>query len=243
MTHLGIATGIVPYRGAAAPAAPQAPQTNLVWHLDAGAIVGLSDNDPVGSWPDSSPAEVACTASGAARPTYKTNVINGLPAVLFNGTANWMLNSSWTDLTQPNTTYVLMLGDTDGNRQVCDGKFSGKRHAFATTGLDPDWRARVYAGSLYDDVADANDFPLNTWIIYSHLWNTASSEMYKDGVSLNTGNCGSHQMGQVRLGTFDESSAWWSGYIANFLVYNEAHDATERADVVAYLNTLYNLGL
>lgn len=52
--------------------------------FDASAITGLSNNDPVASWPDAFGHGWAATqATSSKRPTYKTNQLNGLPGVLF----------------------------------------------------------------------------------------------------------------------------------------------------------------
>lgn len=56
--------------------------TTTLW-LDATTIPGLSDNDPVSTWPDESGNSNNCTRSGATRPTYKTNQQDGKPGVLF----------------------------------------------------------------------------------------------------------------------------------------------------------------
>ena len=56
--------------------------TNLILHLDASAISGLSDNDAVAQWNDLSGEDNHATQSEADnRPTYKVGVVNGRAAV------------------------------------------------------------------------------------------------------------------------------------------------------------------
>lgn len=54
--------------------------------LDAASITGLNDGDPVTTWQDKSPNAYHLTqATATNRPTYRTNVQNGLAAVRFTG--------------------------------------------------------------------------------------------------------------------------------------------------------------
>ena len=66
----------------------------MVW-LRADAITGLNDTDPVATWPDSSGNSNDATQGTAAdRPLYRTNIVNGLPIVRFDG-ANDFLESPY----------------------------------------------------------------------------------------------------------------------------------------------------
>ena len=60
------------------------PASNPSWWLEADSITGLSDNDTIETWPDLSVNEWNATqATSGLRPTYKTNIVNGLPVVRF----------------------------------------------------------------------------------------------------------------------------------------------------------------
>src|SRR5262245_24034851 len=66
---------------------------NLVFHYeaDAGACTDASgtvaavDNDPVQSWVSAPDGALVTQATLANRPTFKTNVLNGLPVLRFDG--------------------------------------------------------------------------------------------------------------------------------------------------------------
>ena len=78
---------IVPRRPTLAPDMVAIPRA---W-FDANELTGLSDDDPVASWPDlSGHGNDAAHATGSKKPTYKTGVANGLPAVWFDGTDDSM---------------------------------------------------------------------------------------------------------------------------------------------------------
>jgi hypothetical protein len=59
-----------------------------------------ADNSSVSSWSDKSGTSKTITqGSGANQPTYKRNILNGLPVVRFNGSSTQLLNSSVASLT------------------------------------------------------------------------------------------------------------------------------------------------
>jgi parallel beta-helix repeat protein len=69
------------------------PLTNLVLWLKADAIIGLTNNAPIATWPDQSgKGNNATQASSGNRPLYITNVINGMPVVRFNAASSQYLS-------------------------------------------------------------------------------------------------------------------------------------------------------
>ncbi len=74
------ALGFVPVVALAQPAA------GLRLHLRADQIPGATNGSLVSTWPDLSGNGNNATAAGTDRPTFQTNVVNGSPAVHFDGT-------------------------------------------------------------------------------------------------------------------------------------------------------------
>jgi hypothetical protein len=87
---------------------------SLVSRWKSSAITGLSDGDAVGTWADPI-SSYNGTASGGARPTYKTGILNTLPIVRFSG------------------SNVLSLGSTDLFRNVSGGTIFALKKDTATT--------------------------------------------------------------------------------------------------------------
>ena len=81
-----------------------------VW-LKADAIAGLTNGDFVSSWDDSSGNGNHATNSTAIKqPTYRTNVVNDLPAVRFNESSamtNWLQNLTYVHGTSNGTQVVV----------------------------------------------------------------------------------------------------------------------------------------
>lgn len=59
-------------------------------------LTGLSDGDLISTQTDSSGLGRHVTASGGSRPTYKTNIINGLPVSRWAATGNIMSSASYS---------------------------------------------------------------------------------------------------------------------------------------------------
>lgn len=95
---------------------------NVIWY-DANSL-SLSDTDPVSTWDDlSGNGNDAIQGTGTARPLYRTAQINGLPAVVFDGTNDFMpfngsliINSDYTVIfvgkRQTNSAFKVFLGGT-----------------------------------------------------------------------------------------------------------------------------------
>lgn len=120
MSALGLALGTPFSRIRAASAAP--PVANpLIW-LDANQET-FANNDPVGQFTDWSGNGNHFTSSGTARPTFKTNRINGRPSVLADGVdddlllASFGAQSAWTVMfvgclaSFPATSNILSVDD------------------------------------------------------------------------------------------------------------------------------------
>lgn len=58
--------------------------------------LSLSDGDLISTWADSSGLGRDLMAAGAARPTYKTSIINSLPVARWAATGNLMSSASWS---------------------------------------------------------------------------------------------------------------------------------------------------
>lgn len=77
------------------------PDKLIAWY-DA-ADIALADNDPVSSWTDKSGnGNTLAQGTGSKQPLYKTNIINGLPVVRFDGTDDNLIDTSISGIT--NTT-------------------------------------------------------------------------------------------------------------------------------------------
>lgn len=78
----------------------------MVGWFSASDIVGKVDGDPISPWDDLTATnnDFVQTDNNARRPFYKTNIINGLPALLFDGSDDYLVRASTT---HPQTIAVV----------------------------------------------------------------------------------------------------------------------------------------
>lgn len=90
--------------------------------------IGGADLSSVATWADQSGLAQNLVAAGVAQPVLRTNILNGLPIVRFNGTANGMRAISVTlteflILVVAKVTTMQMLYEHSDNTNVADGSF------------------------------------------------------------------------------------------------------------------------
>ena len=88
-----------------------------IW-LDANQEL-FANNDPVGQFTDWSGSGNHFTSSGTARPTFKTNRINGRPSVLADGVDDGMILSSFASKSAWTVMFVGCLASFPGGTQPC----------------------------------------------------------------------------------------------------------------------------
>ena len=92
---------------------------DLVGWWDASQMAGFSDSDQVANWPDLSGNGYDATASGASRPRYLSNILNGLPGLEFDGNDNMVAGSdlvdvSFSGITEGTLFAVFTILNADG---------------------------------------------------------------------------------------------------------------------------------
>lgn len=232
-------------QGAAAAAFLPTDIAGLKVWLDASDIATLfqdsakttpvtADTDPVGAWADKSgnTNDVKQAVAGS-RPAYRTNIRNGLPALLFDGTADFLKSVAFgAALTQPNTIFVVVYIPSTGGAvflAIVDGIVSTNRHLM--TRRNSSNQLRIDAGASLDSTET-----LDKWVVWSALFNGASSQYWLDGVSEASGNAGTVTLTGLTVGArYDGAATWFSSYIAEILVYNANLSTSDRQAVEAYL--------
>lgn len=193
--------------------------------LKAHDIVGLSDNDAVTTWEDSSTNNKDGT--GAGGPTWQTNELNGKAIVRFDGVDDRFTLPDASALTASTVFLVVKL--------VADPPTSGK------TGL---WDFGSAAGSgqsthfpwtdgvIYDEwgttarKSTVNPTPaLTSWRLYEVISAASNWRSFLDGTSLFTTATNTVGFSTTpRLGSsFDASTTYWlDADVAEFIVYDSA---------------------
>jgi hypothetical protein len=244
-------------------------QDGLVIHLDPSSLTGLGDGDFVSSWSDSATGDsldgTVIQLGGNTVPTYQTDVINGQPVVRFAGSD--VLNSSdfsWIDVDAGVTVFAVLTGDSSGqtgeralgighnagtagqvigldvstNSTEGDGgsglRFNnGKQLVKAANPLDTGFHRVIFQidqGAPYQSTGYYVD-DLTAEVFNNAANGTTLLNLPVNGNALTLGTTWING----NLGTAD----FFSGDIAEILVYNKMLSAAEMSEVNDYLNAKY----
>jgi hypothetical protein len=216
--------------------------------LKADGIVGKADGDLLDQWDDSSGNGYHATATGTARPTYKTNVINGLPSVRFAG-AQVMDTTTWnnlalassralfivaraTDATLAASQYlVLSLDNKYGQYINSAGNLIGTIYTLATV----DVSAGAAVDNEFFQVDQRHRFVTGD-AAHRHQAKRNGGTQAENAVQITT-----TAASVVSIGGRSGISRYLTGDICEILAYNGTITDANRADVRTYLANKYAL--
>lgn len=223
--QIGIEIGVCRRQGGGAALTP--PSANRVAWFRKG--LGITDAaNAVSQWADyDGSGRNLLQATGASQPAKQ-----GDGTILLDGGTDFMKCAAFV-LIQPNTVYLRMKQITWANNDyIFDGELinSGVLYQGAVTpGLI------VFAGS---NGPASSGLAVDTWGSIAAVFNGASSVIQVNGTSSTAANPGAGNMGGFTLGASANGTLCANVQVAEIIIYNVAHDATQRAAVIAYLDTL-----
>jgi hypothetical protein len=198
----------------------------------------------VGAWEDKTANEDDVTQGTADdKPTLQTNELNGESVLRFDGSNDYLQGAFTTggSISQPNTVFVVAKLDTgtsnDGTRYACiDGDDSSNRHyLWKNENATPD--NMVISGGTLLQGDDADE----SWNIWTVLFDTTTSQFWRNGVSENSGNAGSNAMDGLTVGAAYSTSHPWDGDIAEIIIYDSELNDADKNEVGGYLGDRYNI--
>ena len=219
------------------PAPPTPPAGYLGW-WDASQITGVADGAALATWNDLSvQGHTLSQATGAAQPTfYKTTgakLVNGLPAVWFDGTDDLMNTAiaGWT-ITQPFTVAVVVQMATSSVMPWAGGNGA----TFPYLYNDVANKAELNAGGANQEVGPVLGTGLHALV---SVLNAAASSVNIDGtiytVAATPG--GSGWTNGFAVGAYTGGAFFVNGPICEVLVYGSALTPTVQATLYSYLHT------
>lgn len=228
--------------------------TLKLW-LKADAITGLSDNQLVSSWTDSSENGNTMTQSTSInKPTYKTGIVNSKPVVRFAAaSATQVLGPLNMNITPSAFTYMVVAKNADTHSMNNAGTllsatgfgttYGKNALAITTTTGNIVFGALAVAFATWEKVwTDFTGFHLITLIVPT-TGTSQNAKIYFDGVFLDNiaidsgGAWDTFTVGAEsnRIGHF------FNGDIAEILVYSSALSDADREANENYLNTKYKI--
>lgn len=227
----------------------------VLW-LDAHAITGKSDGDPIASWTDrSGSGNHAAQASGTRQPLYKVNVMGyaTLPALLFDGTDDELLTPA-VDLTGTSALTAFVVATATDNTTDYMWWALGSTWFSGTTGAamyrrGSDKKAVAYlkgdvGSSTRASAPTATTTPglLATIFDKSQVANRELLARYNGTQIANSGSSNNtNAFANATMGIGGHGATYLSGYIGEVLVLNRRLTVTEYRRVEAYLANKWRL--
>ncbi len=204
-------------------------------YSDAGTTLA-TNGQTVQQWNDlSTSAKNLTQASAGARPTYNTNVKNGLPAITFDGVSNKMTTGAMT-LNQPAHAFCVVDQVTyivDGG--LYDGVNNDQFTVYQTSGAG---NLQQYSGT---DTGNLQNLAIGTYGVLECQFNGPSSfSRVNNGSKLVTTKTLTGTPGGLVLGI--ETTEFNSNVIyGEFIVYNVALSDSDAAKVSRYLGAKWGI--
>jgi hypothetical protein len=136
----------------------------------------------------------------------------GKPALQFDG-INDYLDATAVVVSQPDTAFAVanrVSGGGVGNR-LFDGITT--RQAIA---INASLQDNIFAGT---SLPSSSPSVFGELVLYSVVFNGASSSAYRDGVQVSSGNAGANALNGLRIGAFTPTSANLNGTISELIIY------------------------
>ncbi len=222
-------------------------ETTSVDSLKAGEAV---DGKQISTWYDISPDSIPArkntlTRTASVAVIYKSDGINKIPSVYFNGSGRIALTDFHQGYTSQNTVFfvarahnftdghVIDSGHTDvDGSQVCV-------IALIPTGI------YMYLGRIGGHAAATNCCRVNADYIVAAYLNGSLSKSYVNTASTMTGNTtvnpGTIPLKGITVGADRNNAFNLTGLVSEVIVYNRILQLQERKDVMGYLSKKYGI--
>ena len=189
-----------------------------------------SDGDAIGGVTDKSGNGKHLSASGTARPLYKTNVFNSKSSCLFDGTNDYFTNA----ITQAQPFTVIMVAKNTSNSGD-RGYWGDGSTRWANLGSTNNALMRFKLGTEILNLF--SDMVTNTNYILEWIANGAASFGIRNGTSSATVNPGTDIWNtSTVIGAKSSAYAYFSGYISEVFIFNSAISGSNQTNMLTYLN-------
>jgi hypothetical protein len=227
---------------------PSLPTPALWLDANSGVTTGSGSLPAVSTWADLSNNSNSASSASGSEPVYRTDSINALPVVGFNGSSQYLsLPSGFASLsnisifvvTQPRSltpgAHIFDLGEgSSGNNILVQLSSSGSYGEF--------W---VYSGSSGTSVRSLHPLVQNQYQLLEAVQSGGAATFYVNGLS-GAENSGMHSIPVVTrtanyIGRASAGGSYYHGKIAEIILFSSALTESQRKTVEAYLIHKYQL--
>lgn len=160
-------------------------------------------------------------------------------SILGNGVDQYLVTDAFTELTQPNTIYLLFKQVSWTNSDnVYDGISGTKRHALFQTNASPQLKINA-GGSIASAIAPA----IGAYAVVSSVYDNTSSILQLNNNTPVTGTAGTNGLTGITLGAKNDATQFSNIQVKEMILYDAAHDAATRLQVINYLASVGGLSI
>lgn len=234
--------------GAAAAAFVPTSISGLVLWLKADSL-GLSDGTGVSSWTDSSGSgNTASQGTGGNQPLYKTNIINSMPVVRFDGVDDFLTVTRNAGL-EPNAVTIIMLFYKASGAPANSTYLFAKKHTAGAhssyaiqhgtgTGNRPLCRVATTGNVNGNATVTADDYNSYPHIMVGKIDGSNLIHIH-DGVTVGTSPVASgniaYDTNDLKIGSYDGTTLFAAYDLGELLLYNTALSSANLRSVASYL--------
>ncbi|MDO8429607.1 MAG: LamG domain-containing protein, partial [Candidatus Daviesbacteria bacterium] len=224
-----------------------------VWYL--ANAQDSSDDSTLGSLFDSSGNNYTTTQGTAAnKPTFKTNIINSLPIVRFDGTNDSFNATSYSAFMNTSNFSFFAVAKTNVSNDGGNHTILGRNHSASggawDFGIATNGKVNIstWNGSgTQTQVKGATALGTSSFYIISATDDGTTRTIYLNGTQDNSGTgttINDTISTPVTVGVAHGGSAeLWNGDIAEVILYNRSLSSTERQTIETYLSNKYNISV
>jgi hypothetical protein len=167
-------------------------------------------------------------ATEAERPSYETNLQNSLSGANFSTAA---ITGTLTQAQPATVILVAKKASTSSTGVFFSGNSAADFHLYSniTTG--------VFGGYCGVNGLVGSTDQTGAWHVFTYIINGATSSIFVDGTSYDTGDAGTNTINAPRLGRDRSATNPYDGDMGEVLIYNGALSAGDRDTVETLLQT------
>jgi hypothetical protein len=243
------------------PAGVEASTKNVLWlRADAGTFSDLgttptTNGTTVRQWNDQSGnTKNAIQNTAAARPTYETNIFNGLPALRFDGAGDGILSSAVTT-SNTATFFVVFRYFSLGfpNPGLLQGSPTGLGFStspsdkslgmWVNSGTQRIWGRGTQTDNTTRSITQVTTLATNTTYIAANRYDGTNINQYVNNAISGTITYNNTLKSWTDIAIGTQGTETWNGHIAEVIVFNKSLNEAQRHIVDNFLSSKYNVAL
>ncbi len=225
--------------------------TNLILWLKADAGVTLNGTT-VSAWNDqSNPRYNVTQATPANQPIYQAGALNGRPVLRFDGINDRLVSTeanAFAFRTGDLSWFIVAKPNDNTTRKTVFGTLNNTNYNPSTRGIAGGFSGAEYPYAWYrENEVVQQTSALNQWVIFGTRRVSGTAYLYRNSVQVGSGsasgdivNAGALCVGCAGVNQFAD---FFTGDVAEIIVFNKAVSTAERILIENYLSAKYGIPL